>query len=117
MHPIILSTLVQAGETEAMGFLDVVSVMQVISHPCIVQLLGVCTRELPFLIAMEYMPNGNLVEYLQGPCGEDLKAATLVYMAQQLASAVVYLESMAIAHRYGFEKCISPVHFNSIVSV
>ena len=110
-------TLAQAGERETKLFIREVYVMKVVSHPCIVQLLGVCTRELPFLIVMEYMPKGNLVEYLQEPDGEDLKATTLVYMAQQLASAVVYLESMAIAHRYGFEKCISPVHFNSIVSV
>jgi len=103
------------GERETKLFVREVSVMQVVSHPCIVQLLGVCTRELPFLIVMEYMPKGNLVEYLQEPDGEELKATTLVHMAQQVASVAVYLESMAIVHRYGFEKYVSPVHFNSII--
>ena len=66
---LFLSTLVQVGEFEAKLFTGEVSVMQVISHPCIVQLLGVCTRELPFLLVMEYMPKGNLLMYLRGVRG------------------------------------------------
>ena len=74
--------------------------MKLIRHPCIVQLLGVCTRELPFLIVMEHVPKGNLQLYLQGPEGKDLKIVTRLYMAQQVASAMEYLESNRIVHRY-----------------
>ena len=84
---------------DAQEFLKEAEVMKQIRHPNIIQLLGVCTRELPFFIITEYMPKGNLRDYLRGPEGKDLMATTLVYMAQQVASALAYLESKSIVHR------------------
>ena len=74
--------------------------MKQVRHPNLVQLLGVCTRELPFFIITEYMAKGNLLDYLRGAEGKDLEAVTLVYMAQQVASALAYLESKKMIHRY-----------------
>ena len=73
--------------------------MKKVKHPNLVQLLGVCTRELPFFIITEYMPKGNLLDYLRGSEGNSLDAVVLVYMAQQVASAMAYLESMNMIHR------------------
>ena len=39
----------------------------------------VCTRELPFFITTEFMTKGNLLDYLRGPGGKNIEAATLVY--------------------------------------
>ena len=92
-------THAQEETMEAKEFLKEASVMKKVRHPCLVQLLGVCTRELPFFIVTEYMPKGNLLDYLRGPDGKDLEAVTLVYMAQQVAGAMAYLESLNMIHR------------------
>ena len=73
--------------------------MKKVKHPNLVQLLGVCTRELPFFIITEYMPKGNLLDYLRSTEGKTLDAVVLVYMAQQVASAMAYLEDMNMIHR------------------
>ena len=73
--------------------------MKQIKHPNIVELVGVCTRQLPFYIITEFMSNGNLDDYLRGPEGKDIETATLIYMAQQVCSAMSYLASKNIIHR------------------
>jgi serine/threonine protein kinase len=75
------------------------SILKQIRHPNIIQLLGVCTREPPLLIITEFMPNGSILDYLQGP-GKDVGMAALLNMAQQVCSAMVYLHSVKIIHRY-----------------
>lgn len=62
-------------------------------------LAGVCTREPPFYIITEFMPYGNLLEYLRENDETTLPAVTLLYMATQVASAMSYLEAMNYIHR------------------
>ena len=85
---------------DADEFLKEAAVMKHVRHPNLVQLLGVCTRELPFFIITEYMAKGNLLDYLRGPDGRDIEAVTLVYVAQQVGSAMAYLESKNMIHRW-----------------
>ena len=84
---------------DAEEFLKEAAVMKHVRHPNLVQLLGVCTRELPFFIITEFMPKGNLLDYLRGPDGRDMEAVTLVYVSQQVGSAMAYLESKNMIHR------------------
>ena len=73
--------------------------MKQIKHPNIVELVGVCTRQLPFYIITEFMSNGNLADYLLEPEGKYIETTTLIYMAQQVCSAMSYLASKNIIHR------------------
>ncbi|XP_072015142.1 tyrosine-protein kinase ABL1-like [Amphiura filiformis] len=80
-------------------FLSEAGVMKSIKHPNLVQLLGVCTREPPFYIVTEFMPYGNLLEYLRENDENSVQAVTLLYMATQIASAMSYLENKNFIHR------------------
>lgn len=80
-------------------FLKEAAVMKEIKHPRLVQLLGVCTREPPFYIITEFMPFGNLLDYLRSSASKNLTAVTLMYMATQVSDAMSYLESMNFIHR------------------
>ena len=67
-------------------FLEEAAIMKDLKHPNLVQLLGVCTREAPLYMIMEFMSNGNLLDFLRGSHPDDLPPTTLLYMAQQIAA-------------------------------
>ncbi|KAK7455056.1 hypothetical protein BaRGS_00039527 [Batillaria attramentaria] len=82
-------------------FLEEASIMKEMKHPNLVQLLGVCTREPPFYIVTEFMPQGNLLDYLRSNSNnkEEIGPTALMYMATQIASAMAYLEARMFIHR------------------
>lgn len=79
-------------------FMQEAHIMKKLCHPNLVRLYGVCTRELPVLTVLEFMGNGNLLDYLRHE-KRKIHVKDLLYMAKQVASAMNYLESLNYIHR------------------
>jgi serine/threonine protein kinase len=73
-------------------------------HMQVVRLLGVCTREQPLTIIIEFMANGSLKDYLEenkpSPDGlVELLAHELAQMCRDIASGMAFLSSHNFVHR------------------
>ena len=89
----------ETKEDSRFNFLHEADIMQKFTHNNIVRLLGVCAKEKPYYIIMEYMANGNLLEYLNSGDGKLLEAQQIIEMAAQVASGMVQLELSKCIHR------------------
>ena len=79
-------------------FLSEAQIMKKLRNQKLIQLYAVCTLEEPIYIITELMPNGSLLEYLQGK-GRTCKLPQLIDMAAQIAKGMAYLESQNYIHR------------------
>jgi len=73
--------------------------MSIYTHIPTILFIGVCTREPPFYIVTEFMPQGNLLDFMRSSNKEDISATVLMYMATQIASGMAYLEARSFIHR------------------
>lgn len=98
-----------ASEVARCDFHKEVRILARLRDPNIVRVLGVCTRDEPLCMIVEYMENGDLNQFLQEHVAETtpvrptnaktLSYGSLIYMATQIASGMKYLESLNFVHR------------------
>nr|VZI43954.1 unnamed protein product [Spirometra erinaceieuropaei] len=96
---VAVKTLKQDVNLNLSDFLAEAAIMKNLNHKNLVRLLGVCTREPPFYIVTEYIPHGNLLNYLRQRSPGELTPPILLYMAVQIASGMAYLEAKSFIHR------------------
>ncbi|XP_042876703.1 discoidin domain-containing receptor 2-like isoform X7 [Penaeus japonicus] len=103
----------EASHSVRCDFEREVEILARLRDPNIVQVVGVCSREEPLCMLVEYMEHGDLNQYLQAHIAEtasprNTHAKTLrsgvgygclIYMATQIASGMKYLESLNFVHR------------------
>lgn len=89
-----------ADEDKVEAFRDELALLQKIRHPNVVQFLGAVTQSSPMMIVTEYLPKGDLHEYLRRK--GSLKPAVALRFAMDIARGMNYLHECrpeAIIHR------------------
>ncbi|KAK2191810.1 hypothetical protein NP493_45g07003 [Ridgeia piscesae] len=106
-----------------------VKIMSRLNDPNIVRVLGVCTRDEPLSVIVEYMKFGDLHQLLQQCITQEgstlernrnfrvISYGCLIYMAGQIASGMKYLESLNIVHRdLASRNCLVGAHYTIKIS-
>ncbi|XP_065846343.1 muscle, skeletal receptor tyrosine-protein kinase-like isoform X2 [Oscarella lobularis] len=88
----------------AAEFQEEIEIMMNFSHPKIISLLGICSREEPYYIITEYMCHGDLRDFLikRRPTSyrtSSLSQADLLDIIVQVSSGMAYLASCKFVHR------------------
>ncbi|KAL9236863.1 hypothetical protein vseg_011485 [Gypsophila vaccaria] len=79
-------------EEKLRAFRDELALLQRIRHPNVVQFLGAVTQSTPMMIITEFLPKGDLCEYLLNIGG--LKPRTAVRYALDIARGMSYLHEI-----------------------
>ncbi|GLH05407.1 Tyrosine-protein kinase transmembrane receptor Ror [Gryllus bimaculatus] len=102
--------LQDATEREKLDFHRDVRILAALEDVNIARVLGMCSREEPLCVAMEYLEHGDLNKFLKSHVPSDdsrvvasglkmLSFNCLLYMATQIASGMRYLETLNFVHR------------------
>ncbi|KAM9311520.1 tyrosine-protein kinase ITK/TSK [Gastrophryne carolinensis] len=90
--------MIKEGMMAEEDFVEEAQVLMKMSHPKLVQLLGVYTQQMPILLVFEYMEHGSLNDYLLRNKGT-LSRTTALGMCQDVCEGMEYLETSNFIHR------------------
>eukprot|EP00730_Choanoeca_flexa_P005879 TRINITY_DN12040_c0_g1_i1.p1 TRINITY_DN12040_c0_g1~~TRINITY_DN12040_c0_g1_i1.p1 ORF type:complete len:1509 (+),score=383.91 TRINITY_DN12040_c0_g1_i1:132-4658(+) len=95
----------KCGEDDKMDFLAEIQVMQQFEpHPNVVSLLGIVTKQEPMMLLVQYMPDGNLRDYLrerrpQGGRPPGISAQAMLIILRDVTNGMDYVTSKRCVHR------------------
>ncbi|GFS86406.1 tyrosine-protein kinase Fer [Nephila pilipes] len=89
---------VNLPDVQKRKFLQEGRILMDYSHPNIVKFIGICVQKLPYMIVMELVPGGSLLNYLQRH-KETLTQEQLLSFCIDAAAGMEYLESKNCIHR------------------
>uniref|UniRef100_A0A8C2YEI2 non-specific protein-tyrosine kinase n=1 Tax=Coturnix japonica TaxID=93934 RepID=A0A8C2YEI2_COTJA len=89
---------INEGAMSEDDFMEEAKLMMKLSHPKLVQLYGVCTRQKPLYVVTEFLENGCLLSYLRQRRGK-LSTDMLLGMCLDVCEGMEYLERNNFIHR------------------
>ncbi|XP_063301417.1 tyrosine-protein kinase ITK/TSK [Pelobates fuscus] len=90
--------MIKEGMMSEEDFVEEAQVLMKLSHPKLVQFLGVCTQQHPLFLVFEFMEHGCLSEYLRRNRGSLCRGMALE-MCQDVCEGMEYLEKSNFIHR------------------
>ncbi|KAK3519270.1 hypothetical protein QTP70_023140 [Hemibagrus guttatus] len=96
-HKVAIKAIREGAMSED-DFIEEAKVMMRMCHPKLVQIYGVCTKQNPLCIVLEFMENGSLLEVLRNH-GNSLECVQLLAMCQDVCEGMQYLEHNNFIHR------------------
>ena len=86
-------------------FLSEAAVMTGLSHPHLVQLIGVSLDKKPEFIVIEFMQKGSLMDYLRSRGRAVIQKQEQLGFARDVADGMAYLEHKDLIHRWEGPLC------------
>ncbi|XP_073463540.1 protein-tyrosine kinase 6-like isoform X2 [Aquarana catesbeiana] len=80
------------------NFMSGIEIHKMLSHRNVAKLYALCTTQDPIYVVTEFMESGDLQTFLRGKEALNLEEAELMYIAQQVADAMAYLEVKRVRH-------------------
>ena len=90
--------MLNVGSTGLHDFVKAAVLMKQLSHPKIIQVYAISTKDVPIYIIAELMKYGSLLEYVKNE-SSSLKLPQLIDMGAQVADGMAYLEENKCLHR------------------
>jgi LIM domain kinase 1 len=75
------------------------AMLRAVTHPNIVQFLGLCRHKQEVYVVTEYVPRGDLMEVLHSTQHPPLSWSLRVYLMMEITKPLAYLHSRNIVHR------------------
>eukprot|EP00039_Didymoeca_costata_P022212 m.3995 g.3995 ORF g.3995 m.3995 type:complete len:586 (-) comp2874_c0_seq1:954-2711(-) len=98
-----LPVAIKTVKEESMGieeFMREAQVMKKMQHPNLVQLIGVCSKDIPMYIVTEFIPHGDMLSYLRRPESKsEIDEKAKLHISTQVADGMAYLERHNCIHR------------------